>query len=261
MPAVSDWTVLFRQAYSAALPPMRADSSALGTLPTTGFRHCEPLRTASAYGWYVFPPFDISIYWNGVDIFFEGDGGSEVLRSIDLPDFQKSWDANCPIEMRSMAPAFMTALPARGVLQIWSGLLVSTKPEVSLLVRPLVNYPNSQLYSCYEGIVETDVFQPFPLFVNLQLLATNIKIHLRKTEPLFQVQPIRRDCYSGDFLKSQCVKGFSSIAPGENISPMSQNDWLGLRRTLRVDTVSEPIESGRYTRASRLRGKNDMGSV
>ena len=31
-------------------PPMRADRSAGGTLPTRAFRYCEPVATASAFG-------------------------------------------------------------------------------------------------------------------------------------------------------------------------------------------------------------------
>src|SRR5436853_9391 len=45
--------------------PQRADRSAGGSIPTRGFRYCEPVTTASAFGWYVFPPMSFSLMWDG----------------------------------------------------------------------------------------------------------------------------------------------------------------------------------------------------
>ena len=40
--------------------PQRADRSAAGTMPTRAFRYCEALTSASAFGWYLFPPIGVS---------------------------------------------------------------------------------------------------------------------------------------------------------------------------------------------------------
>src|SRR5437879_3871430 len=45
--------------------PQRADRSAGGSIPTRGFRYCEPVTTASGFGWYVFPPMSFSVVWDG----------------------------------------------------------------------------------------------------------------------------------------------------------------------------------------------------
>src|ERR671934_152775 len=48
--------VTFYGAVPGIRAPIRADASGLGTLPSRGFQYCEALRTASSFGWYVFPP-------------------------------------------------------------------------------------------------------------------------------------------------------------------------------------------------------------
>ena len=48
--------VTFYRMIPDAPAPQRADRSAGGMLPTRAFRYCDPVTTASAFGWYVFPP-------------------------------------------------------------------------------------------------------------------------------------------------------------------------------------------------------------
>jgi hypothetical protein len=236
---------------------MRADKAALGTIPTSAYRHCEPLRTASSFGWYIFPPVDICLKWNGSDIFHLNDDTWEPLSDRHLPHMQDYWDQNCPEEMQGMCPPFLTALPARGIVQIWSGLLVSTAKNWSVHVRPLANLPQSQLYSCYEGIIETDQFQPCPLFMNLQLIATDTAIQFQRIQPFFQVQPLMRETYDDSAHHSLDMDGFSELDSDGSAQPMSESLWNGLRQTLRVDTPNTPLESGRYTVAARKRQKHE----
>ena len=47
--------------------PQRADRSAAGSMPTRAFRYCEAMRTASALGWYVFPPMSFKLMWDGAN--------------------------------------------------------------------------------------------------------------------------------------------------------------------------------------------------
>ena len=42
--------ITFYQFVPQCRPPVRADRSAGGTLPTRAFRYCEPVATASAFG-------------------------------------------------------------------------------------------------------------------------------------------------------------------------------------------------------------------
>jgi len=48
--------------------PRRADRSADGMLPTRGYRYCEALASASAFGWYIYPPLKFNLVWVGVEI-------------------------------------------------------------------------------------------------------------------------------------------------------------------------------------------------
>lgn len=247
-------TITFHRLYSAAIPPMRADQSALGTVPTMGYRHCEPLRTASSFGWYIFPPEDIYLKWNGADVLTLNDGEWLPLGNSHLPGFPEQWDEHAPSDLKGASPTFLNRLPMRGLVQVWSGLLCATAPDWSILVRPLANVPTSHLFRCFEGVVETDRFRPFPLFMNIQLLATDVVIEIPKAMPLFQVQPLMRDTYGQQAHLSSLRDGFSSQADGT--PGMTQDDWAGYRRTTRIDSLEEPT-SGHYAVDTRRRRKHE----
>ena len=53
--------ITFYRMIPGARLPQRADRSAAGSLPTRAFRYCEPVVTASAFGYYVFPPISFTV--------------------------------------------------------------------------------------------------------------------------------------------------------------------------------------------------------
>ena len=57
----------------SALMPMRADRSALGTLPTAALQYCEAITSASAFGWYAFPPIDFHVQYDGTNFIWTHD--------------------------------------------------------------------------------------------------------------------------------------------------------------------------------------------
>lgn len=248
-------TLTFYRMYPAAIPPMRADKAALGAMPTMAFRHCEPMRTASAFGWYVFPPEDIVLKWNGADVFCLQDDEWCPLAQACLPGFSEYWDEHAPSEMAGLPPPFLTRLPVPGVVQIWSGLLCSTREDWSVLVRPPVNVRGSRLYAPFEGLVESDRFKPFPLFINIQLIATDVAIELPKLTPLFQVQPLMRGTYGDVAHRYVDREGLGALTDGQ--PAMSEQDWAGYRKTIRVEIPNETPESGQYTAATRKRNKHE----
>ncbi len=248
-------TVKFHRVYPEALPPMRADKSALGIMPTMAFRHCEPMRTASAFGWYIFPPVDISLKWNGSDVFHKQDDEWVPLTHAYLPGFADYWNEHAPESLQDLYPPLLSVLPVRGFVQIWSGLLCSTQKDWSVLIRPPVNMRGSHLYSSFEGLIESDRFQPFPLFTNIQLIATDVAIEIPKMVPLFQVQPLRRDTYGAAAHRFQDSEGLGLSSAGQ--PAMSEADWQGYRKTVRVETPDEPPESGQYPAATRKRAKHE----
>lgn len=248
-------TVTFYRAYLNAIPPMRAEKSALGTMPTMAYRHCEPMRTASAFGWYIFPPEDIYLKWNGADVFHLEGGEWKPLSQAYLPGFAEYWDEHAPEELKGLAPPFISRLPMRGFVQIWSGLLCATRADWSVLIRPLANVRGSNLFSGFEGVVEGDRFQPFPLFINIQLLATEVPIEILKVAPLFQVQPLMRATY-GDVAHQFAERDGLGMQENGQLA-MTPQDWANYRNTIRVEVPDEAPETGKYTAATRKRNKHD----
>ncbi len=137
--------VRFYRLAGQARPPQRADRSACGTLPTRAYRYCEAVTSASAFGWWVFPPIDLQLMWDGSDVFWYHDGADDwmpLLPSAQLPGFAAEFDRASPDRLTGFAPPFLTALPEAGAVQIWTGLMVRTRPDWHLLVRrPLIFRP------------------------------------------------------------------------------------------------------------------------
>jgi hypothetical protein len=250
-------TVTFHKVYPAAISPMRADKAALGIMPTMAFRHCEPMRTASAFGWYIFPPEDISLRWNGADTDYLNleTGQWEPLSQAYLPGLNAYWDEHAPDELKGLAPPYISVLPMRGFIQIWSGLLCATKPDWSVLIRPLANIAASHKFNCFEGLLESDRFQPFPLFINIQLLATDTPINILKVFPLFQVQPLHRSTYGEAAHAFAEREGLGTMENGE--SAMTPEHWAGYRRTIRLEVPDQPPEQGQYTTTTRKRSRHE----
>ncbi|MFC0408496.1 DUF6065 family protein [Roseomonas elaeocarpi] len=198
-------------------PPQRADRAAGGTLPTRAFRYCEAVTTAAALGWYIFPPIDFQLYWDGDEILwtYENAGGWFPLGASQFPNFRTQFDDAAPEEIKGYSPTFLGALPEPGVVQVWSGLFARSRPGWSLLVRPPVNLPRSRGYDLFEGMVEADRWFG-PLFINVRLTRTHAPVEFAANMPLFQVQPVHRASYTDENLNSFAVEpGLSSLGPGE----------------------------------------------
>jgi hypothetical protein len=249
--------VTFRRAAPAAISPLRGDKAALGTLPTAAYQYCEPVRTASSFGWYIFPPLDIRLMWNGVDLYYASAGQWCELTSIHLTDeFVDYWDAHAPEDLKGHWPPFVTKGFVPGTVQIWSGLFISTAQDWSVIIGPPPNLMQTRHFSCFEGVVETDRFRPAPLFINLNLHATDREILIPRDRPLFFVRPVRRECYSDLVLQHLEHVGLS--ADGDGPGRMTDDDWDGYRRTVRkVDAPAEAYKPGRYAVEQRKRARHE----
>ena len=247
--------VTFRRVFTAAPPPLRGDKAALGTLPTAAYQYCEPVRVASSFGWYIFPPIDIRLMWNGVDLYYAVDGKWCDLTSVCLTDeFAEYWDANAPADLKGHWPPFMTTSFVPGIVQIWSGLLISTDQDWSVIIGSPPNLLQTRHFSCFEGVIETDTFKPSPLFVNLKLHATDREILIPRDKPLFFVRPVRRECYSEAVLRHVEYEGLSTSGEGG----MTEEDWNGYRHTVRkVDAPVNEYKPGKYGVERRKRAKRE----
>ena len=81
--------ITFFNAVDTGLNPQKADKAANGTLPTNGFRYCEPVRTASGFGWYVFLPLEFWVEWDGNEYHWTIDGGENWYLLADAIQYPK----------------------------------------------------------------------------------------------------------------------------------------------------------------------------
>ncbi len=249
-PAVHQPLISFYTVYPNSVPPMAADRSALGSIPSQAYQYCEAVTTASAFGWYAFPASSFTLSFDGVDVYLLEDQQKRKFSALQLDGMDEWWNAHCPEHLKDMAPPFITNLGIPGYVQVWSGLLIETRRNWSTLIRPIANTPMSNQYFCFEGIVETDSYSPAPLFVNLKLQVTDTPIEFSHLEPLFQVQPIHRSCYSKKSLNDFVSTRISSK------EYMTDSHWQRYANTVRhIDPRQDDHKTGQYAIDTRKRGK------
>jgi hypothetical protein len=235
----------FYRLIPSAPEPRRADRSAEGTLPVIAYRYCEAIASASAFGWYLYPPLSFSLVWDGTEIAwtYEGAEGWYPLRGAQYPDFLEAFAKIAPDEVQGLAPPFLVQGKLPGVIQIWSGYLARTAPGWALLSRGAANIPRTQGYDNFEGIVETDTWFG-PLFTNVRLTRTNSPVEFHLRNPLFQVQPLLRQCYR--------EPSFEVLASAD----LSADDWQRFAATIEPNT-HQMRALGHYAvdTRKRLRGK------
>lgn len=192
-------------------------------------RYCDALTSATGYGYWVFPPIDIRLLWDGEQIAWSyGDDERWLPLSgtpsgaAQFPDYAAEFDAAAPEELRGYSPPLITALPELGGVQIWTGLLARTRPGWSLSVRAPVNLPAIPGLATWEGIVETDIWFG-PLFSNFRVTRTDTPVHIRAYAPFLQVQPVPQLAYSDETLAS-----FACRPP----SDLTRADWDRLGEVL-----------------------------
>lgn len=243
----------FFKFYEDAPSIVKADPSALGTMPASPFKYCEAMRTASSFGWYVFPPKEMHLYYDGVECYYHEDDRWNRVKSEALDEeTSEKWNRIAPQDCQELEPPFLSELAVPGVVQIWSGYFLCSPEDWSTLIRTPSNYEIFSSMSVYEGLVETDRFNPLPLFVNLRLKKTDVEIHLSPNRPLFQIQPIHRSCY-GDVLQTARTFEVSDESAEEPFP------WEKLSTTVRhAKGNADEHTVGRYARATRRRTKEAL---
>ena len=241
--------VTFYAAVPGCRTPMRADPAVLGTLPARGFQYCEALRLASSFGWYVFPPIDFTLQWDGSQVIwtYRGAKGWYPLTSAQFPGYRSVFDLVAPRRLRGFSPPFLTAVPEPGIIQVWTGLMIESAENWSVLVRPPANLPRSLAFDVYEGIIETDRWFG-PLFTAIRLVKTDVPIHFSTEIPLLQVQPLHRNTYA-----EEVSNGFGLVAnPGE----FSEEAWARYEDTIVRPNVDPQRPVAAYAASVRRRRKN-----
>ena len=229
--------------------PKRAERSGAGYIPSRAMRYCDALTSATGYGYWVFPPMDIRLIWDGEQVFWSyGDDEDWMPLSgtdssaVQFPDYATLFDEQVPAELRGYSPPFLTALPELGGVQIWTGLLAKTRPGWSLSVRLPVNLPPVAGLTAWEGIVETDIWLG-PLFANFRITKTDFPVHIRAETPFIQVQPIPQIAY-----RDENLAAYSCADPAD----LDETDWAQLSRVLLPHPDAE-LRQGSYAVTVRKR--------
>ena len=241
--------VTFYSAIPGCRAPTRADASVLGTLPARGFQYCEALRTASSFGWYVFPPIDFTLQWDGSQVIWTWRGAKSwyPLTSAQFPGYQAVFDKAAPARLRGYAPPFLTAVTEPGIVQMWTGLMVESAENWSVLARAPANLPRSLAYDLYEGIVETDRWFG-PLFTAIRLIKTDVPIHFSTEVPLLQVQPLHRDAYADEICAAYGVV--------ESLKAFTDDAWTRYERSIVKPNLDPERPVAAYTTAVRKRRRS-----
>ena len=248
--AASTPTVKFYSLIPDTKPPVRADKSVGGTIPTSAYRYCDAVRSASAFGWYVFPPIDFSLMWDGTETMwrFDEEDDWKNLHAVQYPGFLDYFNSHAPEEIEDCAPPIFGTAAEPGIVQIWSGLFAKTRKNWSLLVRPPANLARSAKYDSYEGIIETDRWFG-PLFTNIRLTKTDVAVDITRDRPFMQVQPLHRSTYKDEVLNS-----FEHL---DDISLLTKRNWQDYINTMVAPGVGSDREKGVYAKNTRKRSKQD----
>jgi Family of unknown function (DUF6065) len=220
-----------------ALPmtPRPALRDAGGSLPIRAVRHCEAVTSACAFGWWLYPPLEAWLLWDGTTVFYSLDGESfdPLDDSCEFPGMAEQLAAHAPPDIEPIASALFTALPEPGIVQVSLGVIASTAPGWSLLLRRPANLPLFGGYDTLEGIVETDLWRA-PLFINLRLTRTHSPIRLHTMAPLVQAQPLPRWLYQPAIMRDLRCGG---------LAEMTAADWSQWNARF-VEPASRPLRPG-----------------
>ena len=241
--------VTFYRAIPGCRAPMRADPSVLGTLPARGFQYCEALRAASSFGWYVFSPIDFTLQWDGSQIIWTYRGAKAwyPLTSAQFPGYEAEFNRVAPRRLRGFSPPFLSAVPATGIIQLWTGLMIESAEDWSVLIRSPANLPRNIAFDPYEGIIETDRWFG-PLFTNIRLVKTDAPIHFSTEVPLLQVQPLHRSAYA-----DEVSNNFGLVA---NAAEFSDEAWSRYEQTIVKPNLDPRRPVAAYAASARRRRKS-----
>jgi hypothetical protein len=244
---MSEPVVFFKQLVPGAIGAGRAPRDAYGVIPIRGARYCEPLTSACAYGWHVFPLIGFEIQFDGVDIAWTYDGAEDwyPLESCQYPHFVQLFDEAAPDDIKGFSPPWLAKGQSPGVLQIWTGFIVRTVPDWSLLLRAAANIPHSPGYFHLDGIIETDRWCG-GLFFIIKLLETGRPIRFDPNRPYLQIQAVHRRDYGDDWLNNAAT--FE-----RGLDKLTEDDWRAYHRTVVVPNSDPHRTLGHYAVTVRKR--------
>jgi hypothetical protein len=195
--ATDDFTLKVWRLHPDGCPIAPADRSLRGTAHKGGTRWCGPYTHANKAGWWLFPPVDMDITWNG---------GSEFDWELHTPysdvdrhliHFLLDGDEVSAHKWLNEGgrDKFSWGLVEEGVVQIWTGCIFETPPGWGLHIRSPINLGNPNFH-VMEAVLETDWLQQ-DIWMNLVFDKPGERVELRRDgwPPVAQLVPIRKEAY------------------------------------------------------------------
>ncbi|MFC4018314.1 DUF6065 family protein [Micromonospora sp. GCM10011542] len=194
--------------YDDTRPAEAASASLRGSLPARAVQHCPPVAAGSGFGWYVYPPADFALRWDGQDTEWtvleenEPAGWRSLAGGYDgkLPDAAARL-AGAPERFRDDLDIFdryggsipfLDADPrAANTIELVTGVVARTSPGWCLLARGVPNWPVQRGLQLYEGVVETDWYTSL-LPTILRLTEPGQVVRFYRNIPLMCLQPVHR---------------------------------------------------------------------
>ncbi|NES12569.1 MULTISPECIES: DUF6065 family protein [Micromonospora] len=194
--------------YAGTRPAEAASPSLRGSLPIRAVQHCPPVAAGSGLGWYVHPPADFALRWDGQDtewtLLEENEpagwrslaGGYDAklpFAADELTDVPEAFRADLDIFDRyGGSMPFIDADPrAANMIELVTGVVARTSPGWCLLARGVPNWPLQRGVQIYDGVVETDWYTSF-LPTILRLTEPGQVVRFYRNIPIMCLQPVHR---------------------------------------------------------------------
>lgn len=170
--------VEFFSIYPDIRPPEPASRDVRGSLPARAAKVCTPLTAAASFGWYIYPPADFAVRWDGDETQWTlleanepvawrslgggHDGSLPIARDAIAQVPESRRDDLDIFDRYGGAPAFIDADPrSPDRLEIVTGLLARTRPGWLLHISEAPNWPGPEGVQIYEGLVECEWYRSF----------------------------------------------------------------------------------------------------
>jgi hypothetical protein len=174
----------------------KANKLCLGKANKSGVRWCGPYSSANQLGFWVYPPVDMEIFYNGNSFSGTAEQYSNedyfkiksLIKSEDKVNIEKWCDSN------TGRTKFTWGEADKNVVQIWTGLIFQTPPGYCLQIRSPINFPREN-YHVMEAVLETD-WMHYDIWINL-ICEPNKKISIKKDLPIAHLVPVKRESMNG----------------------------------------------------------------
>ncbi|KAB1912736.1 DUF6065 family protein [Micromonospora sp. AMSO31t] len=247
--------------YADARPAEAASPSLGGSLPVRAVRQCPPVAVGSGLGWYVHPPADFALRWDGHETEWSLLEDNEPVRWRSLAG---GYDGKLPDAAAQLAKApekfrddldifdryggeipFIDADPrAANMVELVTGVVARTSPGWCLLARGAPNWPVPPGLQVYEGVVETDWYTSL-LPTILRLTEPGRVVRFYRNLPLMCLQPVHRSVLE--------AAGKAELVTGQGLDEWPDDVWGDFVALRRRRQDPEIRSSYRREQARRLR--------